>query len=116
MEHKINAHNQTVGRLASQIALLLQGKMEARYNPRLFPNTRVVVTNAKGLTISGKKYDTKVYYHHTGYMGHLREKTFRQEFEKRPSEVLRKAIYNMLPKNRLRQRRLNQLKIYDGEK
>ena len=115
MEHLIDAKQQRVGRLASKIAVILQGKTHPQYDPRKIGADRVVVTNAGKMEISGRKYDKKIYYHHTGYMGHLRKKTYAQKFEKSPSELLRLTIYNMLPKNRLRAKRLNKLVIYDGE-
>lgn len=115
MEYMIDAQNQILGRLASDIASSLQGKKSAGYDPRLPSGVRVVVKNAGKIIVSGRKFNQKVYHHHTGYMGHLRTKTFREEFEKSPKEVLRRAVYNMLPKNRIRAKRLKQLVIYDGE-
>lgn len=111
MEHIINAENQTLGRLASKIAVILQGKLTAAYNPRLLGKDKVIVENVAKLTVTGRKFNDKIYYHHTGYMGHLREKTFQDIFTKSPATVLRKAVYNMLPKNRLRAQRLKRLKI-----
>ncbi len=115
MDHIIDAKTERLGRLATRIAVILQGKLHPSYDPRLTSPNRVVVKNAGKMEITGKKYEEKMYYHHTGYMGHLREKTYRQLFEKSPKEVLRRAVYNMLPKNRLRAGRLNKLVIYDGE-
>ncbi len=111
MEHIIDATNQKLGRLASQIALLLQGKYHVTYEPRLPGTDSVVVKNASKIALSGKKMDQKIYYRHTGYMGHLRERRYRQLFEEAPEQVLRKAIFNMLPKNTLRAKRLNRLVI-----
>ncbi len=111
MEYIINAENQKLGRLASKIAVILQGKMTAGYNPRLLGKDKVVVENISKLMVTGRKFSDKIYYHHTGYMGHLREKTFQDIFTKAPAKVLRKAVYNMLPKNRLRAQRLKRLTI-----
>ncbi|MEK7611824.1 MAG: 50S ribosomal protein L13 [Patescibacteria group bacterium] len=111
MEHIIDATNQRLGRLATQIAGLLQGKTTPQYDPRLSGINRIVIKNASQLAVSGKKDTQKVYYRHTGYMGHLYEETFEQAFTKSPEEVLRRAVYNMLPKNRLRAKRLKRLHI-----
>lgn len=111
MDYTINAQNQRLGRLASEIAVILQGKKTAAYEPRLSGADRVIVKNVSKIAVTGKKYTQKVYYHHTGYMGHLREKKFREVFEKSPEKVLWKAVYNMLPKNRLRAKRLKRLVI-----
>jgi len=111
MEHIIDATNRKLGRLASDIALILQDKHSAGYNPRLPGKSKVIVRNVSGLVVSGRKYDEKIYYKHTGYVGHLREKKFKQIFEKNPEKVLFSAVYNMLPKNRLRAKRLKRLII-----
>ncbi len=111
MEYLIDATNQRLGRLASQIASILQGKRDVRYEPRLSGSDRVRVKNAGKITVSGKKASQKIYYHHTGYMGHLREKTFREEFARSPEEVLRRTVEHMLPKNKLRTNRLKCLVI-----
>lgn len=111
MDYVIDATNQRLGRLASRIALILQGKLEADYEPRFIGKNRVIVKNASKITVSGRKYSQKVYYHHTGYMGHLKERLYKETFAKSPEEILRKAVYNMLPKNRIRQKRLNRLII-----
>jgi len=109
MDYIIDATNQRLGRLASKIALILQGKLEADYEPRFAGKDRVIVKNASKISVSGKKPDQKIYYHHTGYMGHLKKRLYKEVFARSPEEVLRIAIYNMLPKNRLRQKRLNRL-------
>lgn len=111
MDYIIDATNQKLGRLASKISLILQGKLNADYEPRLAGKDRVIIKNASKIAVSGKKYHKKIYYHHTGYMGHLKKKLFKEVFVKSPEEVLLKAVYNMLPKNRLRQKRLNRLII-----
>jgi len=109
IQHVIDASGQTLGRLASQIAVLLQDKNTAAYLPRLAGKNVVVVKNASKLVVSGNKATQKVYYRHTGYMGHLREKPFKIMFKETPEIILKKAVYNMLPKNWLRQRRMNRL-------
>lgn len=111
MEHIIDATNQKLGRLASKIALILQGKNKADYNPRLEGKDKIVVKNVSKVVISGRKSNQKIYYYHTGYMGHLREIPFKDMMTKHPERVLEWAVYNMLPKNWLRQKRMNRLTI-----
>ena len=111
MDYILDATNQKLGRLASQIASILQGKKSLHYDPRLVGIGRLLVKNAGKIVVSGRKYEHKIYYHHTGYMGHLRTKTYRELFSKSPEGVLRKAVFNMLPKNRLRMKRLKRLTI-----
>ncbi|TSC81233.1 MAG: large subunit ribosomal protein L13 [Parcubacteria group bacterium Gr01-1014_19] len=111
MEHVIDAKNQRLGRLASQIAQILQGKLHADYAPNKEGKDRVVVKNASQIVVSGKKATQKVYYHHTGYMGHLKEKVYKDAFEKSPEKVLVLAVKRMLPQNFLKQKRLNRLVI-----
>lgn len=108
-EIKIDAKNRMVGRLATEISVLLQDKDLPTYDPRLAGNTKVVVENVSDIKFSGKKFKDKIYYHHTGYIGHLRSLTARQVFEKDPSEILRKAVIGMLPKNKLRAVRIKNL-------
>ncbi|PIT92977.1 MAG: 50S ribosomal protein L13 [Candidatus Harrisonbacteria bacterium CG10_big_fil_rev_8_21_14_0_10_38_8] len=110
-EYVIDAQGKILGRLASEVAVILQGKNTPDYERNKVGNTKVVIKNAKGIQVTGNKENKKVYYHHTGYMGHLREETYRQVFKKDPTEVIRKAVFNMLPKNLLRQRRMNRLTI-----
>ena len=111
MEHVIDAKNQTLGRLASKIAQILQGKHSVDYAPHLAGNDKVVVKNVSKLVVTGRKSEQKIYYRHTGYMGHLRKHKYKEVFAKTPERVLWYAVYNMLPKNWLRQKRLNRLVI-----
>ncbi len=111
-EYKIDATNQPLGRLASKIAIILQGKDDPQYAPNKVADVKVIVENASKIKFTGKKYNQKLYRHHTGYIGHLKEKTLQQVFEKDPTEVLKKAVMGMLPKNSLRSKRIKNLKIY----
>lgn len=111
MEYVINAQGEKLGRLASRIAVILQGKLSPGYEPRLPGVDRVVVKNAKKIEVTGSKEREKIYYRHTGYMGHLRERRFREAFEASPEAVLRHTVSHMLPKNRLRGARLKRLII-----
>ncbi len=110
-QHTIDAQGKRLGRIASEAAVILQGKKHADYNPRLKGEDRVVIKNASKVEVSGQKYTQKIYYRHTGYMGHLKEKNFALMFEQSPEKVIRKAVFNMLPKNKLRRSRMNHLKI-----
>ncbi len=111
MNYTLDATNQRLGRLASKAATLLQGKHSTSYAPSRAGADRVKVTNAGRLTVGGAKSVQKIYYHHTGYMGHLRSLTFAQQFERSPEKVIREAVRKMLPANRLRRNRLARLKI-----
>jgi len=109
MDYQIDAKNKILGRLATEIAAILQGKKSAAYGPQKIGGDRVLVRNFKAIRLSGNKFKEKIYYRHTGYMGHLKEKTFEQIFTKDPKKVLREAVRRMLPKNFLNARRLNNL-------
>ena len=110
-EIKIDAAGETFGRLASKIAILLQDKDLPAYNPRLEGQTKVVVVNVDKIRFTGKKMDEKVYRRHTGYLGGLKERKLAELFEKDPGKVLKMAVRKMLPKNKLRDRRLKRLVI-----
>ena len=111
MEHIIDAKGETVGRIASKIAVILQGKHKTSYDPSKIGAEKVIVKNAHLMKFSGRKLIGKVYYRHTGYMGHLRSKTLREALEKDPSWVLRNAVKGMLPKNFIQARRMRFLTI-----
>jgi large subunit ribosomal protein L13 len=110
----VDAEAKTLGRLATQIADVLRGKDKAQYTPHVDTGDFVVVVNAEKVRVTGQKLDQKIYYHHSGYPGGLRERTLRQQLERRPEEVLRRAVKGMLPKNRLASAQLRKLKIYAG--
>ncbi len=112
MEYLIDAENKRLGRLASEIAVILQGKKNPQYEPRLVGDDYVRVKNVAKITVSGKKERQKVYYHQpAGYIGHLKKRTYRQVFKKDPTKVLRLAVLRMLPKNRLQTPRMKRLII-----
>lgn len=111
MNYVLDAKGKKLGRISSEIAVILQGKKSSDYNPRLPGNDMVTVKNVSGIEISGDKAKQKVYYHHTGYIGHLKEETYEKLFKRAPERVVWKAVYNMLPKNRLRKGRMQRLKI-----
>ncbi len=111
MEYVIDAKNKRLGRLASEIAVILQGKKNADYVPNKIGNDRVVVKNVSQLSMDASKMKKDIRYRHTGYMGHLREKTLEQRWARSPERVLRETVENMLPRNFIRAKRLNMLKI-----
>jgi len=110
----VDAEGQTLGRLATQIADALRGKRKPAYTPHVDTGDFVIVVNAEKIAVTGKKLDEKLYYRHSGYPGGLRSRTLREQLERRPTEVLRKAVKGMLPKNRLARQQINKLKIYAG--
>lgn len=111
MEHTIDAKGKRLGRLASEIAGILQGKHSTSYEPRLEGADHVRVTNVKGLAFSERKLIGKIYYRHTGPLGHLKERSLKDVFAKKPAWVLRNAVRLMLPKNKLLARRMKRLTI-----
>ena len=110
----VDADGQTLGRLATQIADTLRGKRTAQYTPHVDTGDFVVVVNAEKIAVTGQKLDQKMYHRHSGYPGGLRSRTLRQQLERRPEEVLRKAVKGMLPRNRLARAQMTKLKIYAG--
>lgn len=109
--HTIDATDKVLGRLASQLALLLQGK----HRPDFFPNKDtgdfIIVKNIAKIKLTGQKVSQKKYYRHSGYMGGQKEMSMKEMLSQKPAEILKKAVAGMLPKNRLRKPRLKRLKI-----
>ena len=110
----VDAEGQTLGRLATRIADTLRGKRKPEYTPHVDTGDFVVVVNAEKIAVTGKKLDEKLYHRHSGYPGGLRTRTLSEQLERRPTEVLRKAVKGMLPRNRLANRQITKLKIYAG--
>lgn len=110
----VDAENRVLGRLATQIAIRLRGKHKPVFTPHADTGDFVVVINAEKITLTGAKWDKKVYYRHSGYIGGLKKITARRLLEEKPEEVLRLAVKRMLPKNSLGRRQLKKLKIYKG--
>ena len=107
----INAEGKILGKLAAEIAVLLRGKNKANYEYNKDEGPYVIVKNIKGIKVTGKKYTDKIYYHHTGYLGGLKEKPYGRMFEQNPKEVLQKAVYGMIPHNKLRDKQIKRLKF-----
>ena len=107
----IDAANRILGRLAVQISGLLRGKGKPDFVPYKDMGDIVIIKNAKKIKVSGRKADQKKYYHHSLYLGGLKEISFKKLFEKDPAEVLRKAVWGMMPKNTLRDEQIKRLRI-----
>ncbi len=110
----VDATDETLGRLASRIARVLEGKHKPTYAPHLDCGDHVIVLNAARVAVTRDKRDTKVYYRHSGYPHGLKQETLGQLLARRPEEVIRRAVKGMLPHNRLGARQLRKLKVYAG--
>ncbi|PKO15644.1 50S ribosomal protein L13 [candidate division BRC1 bacterium HGW-BRC1-1] len=111
----VDAKGEVLGRLASRIASVLRGKTLAGFHPAVNPNMHVIVLNADKVVLTGRKMATKKYYRHSGYPGGFREEAVADVMAKKPTEVLQRAVKGMLPKTRLGDVLLGNLKIYAGE-
>jgi large subunit ribosomal protein L13 len=109
-----DAAEQPLGRLATQVAIALRGKDKPAYSPHLDMGDFVIVTNASKVQVTGQKVDQKLYRHHTGYFGGLKEVGLRRQIEKHPDRVIRDAVWGMLPKGRLGRKQIRHLKVYPG--
>ncbi|NIA08750.1 MAG: 50S ribosomal protein L13 [Nitrospiraceae bacterium] len=110
----VDASDKVLGRLASQVAMRLRGKHKPIFTPHLDTGDFIIIINADKIRLTGKKLDKKLYYRHSGYLGHLKSTTARRMLEKKPAEVFRLAVRRMLPKNRMGRHQLKKLKIYIG--
>ena len=112
--HVLDAEGQTLGRLATKVAELLQGKHKPTYTRHLDMGDFVIVVNASRVRVTGNKLDGKIYYRHTGYVGGIKETPLREMLEKHPDRVIEKAVKGMLPRNKLAGSLLRHLKVYAG--
>ncbi len=110
----VDAEGQTVGRLASQVAAVLRGKNKPTFTPHVDCGDNVIIINAEKAVFTGKKLDQKLYRHHSGYAGGLKEATAREVLNKHPERILMHAIKGMLPKNSLGRKQLTNVRIYAG--
>ncbi len=110
----VDAEGQTLGRLASKVAMVLRGKNKPTYTPHVDCGDYVIVINAEKVDVTGKKRKEKIYKRHTGYPGGLKEMTFEQLQEKKPEEIINHAVRGMLPKGRLGRQMFKKLKVYAG--
>ena len=115
MEYHVDAKNKVLGRLASDISLMLQGKKSAGFERNRVSGDKVYVSNYDAIVVTGNKATDKIYYQHTGYVGHLKEKTFEQHMERDPKFVLRRAVRKMLPQNFLTAKRLSNLIFVEAD-
>jgi large subunit ribosomal protein L13 len=117
LDHKwylVNAEGKVLGRLSAEIAKILKGKNKPIYTPHLDTGDFVIVVNAGKVTLTGKKMKDKIYYHHTGYPGGIKEVNAEKLLAKKPTEMIRMAVKGMLPKTSLGRQMLRKLKIYAG--
>jgi large subunit ribosomal protein L13 len=114
--HVVDASNQTLGRLATQIAVLLRGKHKPTFSPNLDGGDFVVVVNAEKIALKGRKPEQKMYYRHSGYPGGFKSVPYKRMLASHPERILRIAVKGMLPKTRLGRQQITKLKIYAGAK
>jgi large subunit ribosomal protein L13 len=110
----VNAEGKVLGRLATELVKILKGKNKPTYTPHLDTGDFVIVVNAGKVTLTGKKMKDKIYYHHTGYPGGIKEMNAEKLLAKKPTEIIRMAVKGMLPKNSLGRQMIRKLKIYAG--
>jgi large subunit ribosomal protein L13 len=113
--HVIDAEGKSLGRVATQAARLLQGKHKATYTPFIDTGDHVVIVNAAVVKLTGRKEDQKMYRHHSGYSGGLREERARTVRERRPERLIEEAVRGMLPKTKLGDAMFRKLKVYSGK-
>lgn len=114
-EYIIDASGKILGRLAAQVAVLLRAKQKPDFLPYMTPKEEVAVFNTDKIKVTGKKMKQKVYIHHTGYLGSLKKEILEKAFQEDSREVLRAAVYGMLPKNKTRDKIIKNLKPYKSE-
>lgn len=110
----VDAKDQILGRLASQIAHRLRGKHKPEFAPHMDNGDFIVVVNCEKIKVTGNKLKDKYYHHHSGYVGGLKSISLEKQLQKKPEEVLREAVKGMLPRNTLGRNMLKKLKIYSG--
>ena len=111
----VDARGKVLGRLATEVAVILRGKDKITFAPNKVEGDRVIIIHAESFHVTGKKLDQKVYRSHSGYLGNMKEMKMRQLMIDRPETILEMAIYNMLPKNRLRRELMKRLTIHRKE-
>ncbi len=112
--HLVDATDQTLGRMASQIATVLRGKHKPYFTPHVDCGDFVVVVNAEKIYVSGNRMEEKLYHRHSGYPGGIKVMTLREMLERKPEQVITEAVRRMLPKNTLGRQMLKKLKVYAG--
>ena len=114
-EYTLDAAGKILGRLAVEAAVLLRGRNKATWLPRLTPTNKVVIFNTDKIKVSGKKLEQKIYRRHTGYPGGLREESLEKLLARDSREVVKRAVYGMLSRNRTRDKTIRNLSLYKGE-
>ena len=114
--HVVNADGEVLGRLASNIAIILRGKNKPIFTPHVDTGDFVIVVNAEKVKLTGKKLKDKKYYRHTGHPGGIKEITDEKLLEKKPEELIKRVVRGMLPKNKIGRKMLTKLKVYSGPK
>ena len=110
----VDAEGMTLGRLASEVAAILRGKNKPTFTPHMDTGDYVIVVNAEKIKVTGKKLDQKIYYHHSGYVGGLKETTLKEKLAKKPEQVFELAVKGMLPKGPLGRQMYRKLFVYAG--
>ena len=110
----VDAEGCTLGRLASGVASVLRGKNKPQFTPHVDTGDYVIIVNADKVKVTGKKMDQKIYYHHSDYVGGMKETTLREKLNKKPEEVIELAVKGMLPKNALGRKMFGKLHVYAG--
>ena len=110
----VDAEGQTLGRLAAEVAKVLRGKNKPEFTPHIDTGDNVIVINAEKIKVTGKKLDQKVYYHHSDYVGGMKETTLREMMAKKPEQVIELAVKGMLPKGPLGRAMIKKLHVYAG--
>ena len=110
----VDAEGKHLGRLATEIVRVLRGKNKPQYTPHVDVGDFIVVVNADRVAVTGRKAEQRVYRRHSGYPGGMKETSYEQMLARKPTEVLRKAVYGMMPKTRLARKQFKKLKIYAG--
>ncbi len=110
----VDAEGQTLGRLASEVAKVLRGKNKPIYTPHVDCGDNVIIVNAEKIVVTGKKLDQKIYYHHSGWVGGMKETTLREMLQKKPEQVVELAVKGMLPKGPLGREMYTKLHVYAG--
>jgi large subunit ribosomal protein L13 len=110
----VDATDMTLGRLASEIAKVLRGKNKAIFTPHIDTGDFVIVVNAAKIKVTGKKLDQKIYYHHSDYVGGMKEATLREKLDRKPEQVIELAVKGMLPKGPLGRQMFTKLHVYAG--
>jgi len=111
----VDAKDAVLGKLATKVATYLRGKNKPVFTPNVDTGDFIIVINAEKIRLTGKKVTDKVYYHHSGYIGGIKAQTAKELLEKKPETIIEKAVWGMLPKNRLGRAMIKKLKVYAGD-